>query len=114
MRKIEVVLADDLDGTVGAETVEFSLQGEKFTLDLSKKHRSELQRSMKRFIDAARRTQNGAPAHAAATPEERKVENARIRDWAIEHGKAVPKRGRLPKAILDEYAAYEANHTNVG
>lgn len=114
MRKIEVILADDLDGTTtNVETIEFSLGTEKWSLDLNKKHRAELRRALSRYVEAAQRSAE-APPEAVGDPEARKEQNARIRQWAIEHNLAVPQRGRLPKAIFDKYEEYERNRTHVG
>lgn len=115
MRKIEVVLADDMDGTTSnVETIEFGIENEKYSLDLNKKHRSELRKALKRFIDAAEQSQNNTPARAVATPEDRKAESQRIRAWAKTHNVSVPSRGRLPRAIVEQYETYEQNRTHVG
>lgn len=58
------------------------------------------------FIEKARKA--GVAGRRASSPRAAgNSDSARIRSWAIGRGMAVPRRGRIPKAILD---AYESEH----
>lgn len=114
MRKIEAVLIDDLDGSRDAKTVEFAIGGEKWSLDLTDKHQREMRRSLKKFIEAAQKTQNPGPARAVPAKSNRTEYNARVRKWAEEHKVEMGERGRIPKSVIDQYEAWESKHTHVG
>lgn len=115
MRKIEVVLADDLDGSTNdVETVEIQVNGEKHTVDLNKRHRADLKKALARYINAAQQNENNVPIRAAADPEDRKTYNAEVRAWARKHNVEVPERGRVPRSVIEQYENYERNHTHVG
>lgn len=123
-QRYEMVLADDLDNSTGGVTrVEFSIEGEKYALDLNRRHRADLRRSLGRFIDAAKRAEKGkSPARQAPTPSgggvaqtaERRNENAVIREWARVRHIPVPPRGRIPRSIREQYENYQQNVTVVG
>lgn len=114
MRRMEAVIVDDLDGKSPAETVELVINGEKYSVDLSKKHRADLNRVLKRYLDAATQTAKPAAVRLPANPDERKTKVQEIREWANKRGLTVPSRGRLPKSIVDQYEQYNSNLTVVG
>ena len=114
MRQIEAIIIDDLDGSRDAKTVPFSIGDEKFSLDLSAKHEREMRRAMKKFIEAAQKVSNPAPARAVPKTDARKDYNDRVRQWAKDHKVEIGDRGRIPKAVVDQYETWESNHTNVG
>ena len=111
------VLHDDLDGSEAQQTVEFSLEGRHYEIDLKDEHVQQLRDSLGRFIGAARVVTHGratapraprgtAAREAAATKEEL----ARIRHWAREHGHHVADRGRIPEPIREAYRAAHRHH----
>lgn len=51
-----VYLIDDFDGSDADETVEFSLDGKAYEIDLNKKNASAFRRGLKPYIDRGRRS----------------------------------------------------------
>jgi hypothetical protein len=49
-----VVVVDDLDGSEGASTITFALQGRPYEIDLNDKNVDKLQKALQPFIDKAR------------------------------------------------------------
>jgi hypothetical protein len=101
-------VTDDIDGSKNAETVSFSLGGAQYTIDLSSKNRAKLEAALKPYIEAAtkvpRRSRRGA-----STPRSRRsvadLDVVAVRAWAVENGYQISNRGRVPKAVLEAYAA---------
>ena len=54
-QRTQVLLIDDLDGTEGAETVAFALDGVSYEIDLSEKNAASLRRAVTRYVRAARK-----------------------------------------------------------
>lgn len=97
-----VFITDDLDGTADAETVTFAYQGRSFEIDLSEKNRQQLEEALEPYIAKARRA--SSRASGAARPRN-SADLAGVRAWAQEKGHAISSRGRIPRAIMDAYAA---------
>ena len=106
-RKIQVLLEDDIDGTPGAETVLFSLDGKSYEIDLSEKNADELREAFAPWIGAGRRVSGPAVAETRRRPARRSEDTADIRRWAAENGIPVSTRGRIS---ADLRARYEAAH----
>jgi hypothetical protein len=106
MRKVQVVLQDDIDGGEPAQTVYFSLEGKTYEIDLTEKNAMALRDAFAPWIAAARRASTAQipsprskPRHAADTVD--------IRRWAEENGIPVAARGRIS---IDLRTQYEAAH----
>ncbi|MDQ1731048.1 MAG: hypothetical protein QOK10_1207 [Pseudonocardiales bacterium] len=103
-----VVMTDDIDGSANAETVTFSFDGANYEIDLSKKNRTALEKAVRPFLDAARRTSGRGP-RAASTGRGRprrsnsSVDLASVRAWAAENGIQVSSRGRISAAVMEQY-----------
>ena len=104
-------LIDDLDGSGAAETVLFSLDGTSYEIDLSKKNAAAFRKTFDRYLKAARRQggRNSTPRPRAtkaagngAKPK-REFNLAQLREWAGANGVAVPSRGRIPQAVVEQY-----------
>ena len=101
-----VTVTDDMDGSEGAETVTFGLDGQSYEIDLNHKNQAKLKKGLQPFIDSGRRLARSSaarPAHSKAP----KRDSAAIRAWAAEQGLPVSERGRIPATVL---AKYEAAH----
>lgn len=132
-RREIVTLTDDLDGSEGAQTVTFSLEGTTWQVDLGERNREALKNALKPFVDAAREVASGPDRPAAPRPARtdlgeapdhspdlagwasarrvsvpaRGESRARlIRAWAAEQGNPLPSRGRIPREVV---AAYDAS-----
>ena len=118
-RQATIIIRDDYDATLLAdETAEIIYEGVKYTIDCTTEHKAELDRDLKRHLDAAhskerlpRRRQTASADHSAGRrgianqqlaipdPNLRKA----IRAWAIASGYQVGKTGTLRKEIVDAY-----------
>lgn len=115
MRKeiTDVQLIDDIDGTPATTTIEFSVGGKNYIIDLSEQHADEFNKALAPYIEHARRaraTKKKASRKSRSSSEAARVKrqkNAEIRAWALENGVTVSKRGQLGQ---DPIAAYEAAH----
>jgi hypothetical protein len=106
-RKVQVLLEDDIDGTPGAETVLFSLDGKSYEIDLSEKNADKLREAVSPWIGAGRRVSSSAASETRRRPARRSEDTADIRRWAAENGIPVSTRGRIS---ADLRARYEAAH----
>lgn len=97
-------LIDDLDGTSAQETVEFSLDGVSYQIDLNGAHAEELRTSLAVFVAAGRKTP--ATSRRRQRPRaDRRPGAAKVRAWAREQGIRVNGRGGIQADIMDKYLA---------
>lgn len=124
-KKVSVELVDDLDGSViddgAGETIEFSVAGVDYVIDLKAKNAAEFHRKLDYYIDHAARTggrrHRPKPAGSASTstptskaasaPTRDPAATRAIRQWAADEGYEIADRGRIPTSIVD---AYDAAH----
>ncbi|WP_328421583.1 Lsr2 family protein [Micromonospora sp. NBC_00389] len=111
-RKVITVLTDDIDGGNADRTVEFSLDGVSYAIDLSDENIGTLRKALDNYISAGRRIGRGgvdarrsaqwsaSPATSRATDRAR---TAAIREWAAQNGYEVSERGRIPTSVLEAY-----------
>ena len=111
VQRVQYLTLDDLDGSEGAETVLFSLDGVAYEVDLSEEHAAELRQGLEPWIKAGRRAKPPKPSakseRAAKTAKEEPSDTAKVRAWAKEQGLQISDRGRIP---LEVRAAYSAAH----
>lgn len=106
MRRVQVVLQDDIDGSEPAQTVHFGLDGKEYEIDLSAEHVAALREALEPWIAA------GHPASTSRIPEprsrpRRSPDTVDIRRWAERNGIPVATRGRIS---VDLRSQYEAAH----
>jgi nucleoid-associated protein Lsr2 len=106
VRKVHVVLQDDIDGGEPAQTVYFSLEGKAYEIDLTERNLAALRESMAPWIAAARRSAVGRIPEPRSRPS-RASDTVDIRRWARENHIPVKDRGRISS---DLRAQYEAAH----
>ena len=109
-KKVTVTLVDDFDGDGPAdETVEFSIDGVSYEIDLSAKNAKKLREDLKQWIDAGRRVggrrrgRSGGPGRGRASID--REQSAAIREWARRSGHKVSTRGRIPAEIIYAFHA---------
>jgi hypothetical protein len=115
MRKehTSVELVDDIDGSPATTTIEFSVGGKNYVIDLSDKHADEFNEALAPYIEHARRaraTKKKASCKSRSSSEASRIKrqkSAQIRAWALENSITVAKRGMLNQSVID---AYEAAH----
>ena len=104
-RQVRVILTDDIDGSEGAKTIEFSLAGKTYSIDLADANARKLEAALAPFIAKADKVTR--PRISRGTPRVRSGKAVEMRDWARANGYAINERGRVPAHIV---AAFEAAH----
>lgn len=106
-RTIEV-FHDDLDGSEGASTVKFGLDGKSYEIDLSEPHEKELRKALEKYVSAA----TLVTASSAASSGRRKYgtgparrDTKHIREWLRSQGVEISDRGRIPTDLMNRYNA---------
>ncbi|WP_229401504.1 histone-like nucleoid-structuring protein Lsr2 [Micromonospora okii] len=110
-RKVITVLTDDLDGGKADRTVEFSLDGVAYTIDVSDENAGTLRKALDPYINAGRRIGRGPveapravrrPGRGSVSGMDRE-QNRAIREWASKNGYEISDRGRIPVSVVEAY-----------
>jgi hypothetical protein len=105
----DIKLVDDLDRGPADETVQFSLDGRDYEIDLSTQHAQALRENLADYAEHARRAgkrdKPGRRRHSDRESGPDRAEVAAIRTWARENGHEVSDRGRIPKTVVEAYRA---------
>jgi hypothetical protein len=108
-RVVTEKLIDDLDGSEASETVSFGLDGASYEIDLSKRNAAAFRKGLGRYVSAGRRQggsrTTGQRRAAKGAKPKRDFDLAQLREWAGANRVAVPSRGRIPQAVVEEYKA---------
>lgn len=110
-KQTTVTVIDDIDGTPGAQSVRFGLDGKSYEIDLADANSAKLREILAPFVEAARKV-GSAPTgrHLSAVPSgvsrsaSDKAENAAMREWLRAQGYTVKDRGRIPAKWQELYA----------
>ena len=104
-------ITDDIDGSTNAKTVTFTFEGSDYSIDLSTKNRTALEKALKPFIDHAtlqsRRGTRASRRTRSTAPVKTRPDLGVVREWARANGHIVSDRGRIGAAIQ---TAYDAAH----
>lgn len=108
-QEVVVRLTDDIEGGDADETINFSLDGKSFQIDLNKKNAAAMRKALKTYIDAGRSARQTA-SHGrrsgstltlfsqlsseekdrfrawAKLPDARRISDSRVQEW-IDAGK---------------------------
>lgn len=110
-QRVRTILISDLSGDeveAGGESVSFSYRGTDYVIDLTAKEAAGFDKAMARYVDRSRkggRTRSTrAPSGVSQSHRDRVAD---MKAWATQQGLDYPKRGRLPKSLVD---AYDAAH----
>jgi hypothetical protein len=93
------VLYDDIDGSEGASTIRFTVEGQAFEVDLSDANSERLARALEPFVRVARPVGRKSSDNG---------ESALIREWAARNGIQLSPKGRIPSDIVTQYQAAQA------
>ena len=115
-QRVQTVLISDLSGDeveAGRDSVSFGYQGVDYVIDLTAKEADGFEKAIGMYVAHARkagrtprRGSAGASAGSGSGPADKdRISN--LKRWASEQGIDYPKRGRLPKSLVD---AYDAAH----
>jgi hypothetical protein len=105
-QRVVITLKDDIDGSDAAETVQFALDGKAYEIDLSETNAVLMRERLTPFINAARR--GGRDRRGAGTepkPKPDRPDPRVVRAWARDQGMDVPTRGRIPRAVYEQFHA---------
>jgi nucleoid-associated protein Lsr2 len=109
-RQVLERLVDDLDGSQGDETIEFSLDGKNLVIDLSEGNARRLREVLAPFVAAARRAGGARRQVSTGIAAQRpRDDTAGIRRWLAENGYPVKERGRISAAWRADYEAKSPN-----
>jgi nucleoid-associated protein Lsr2 len=100
-------LEDDLDGGPADQTLQFSLDGSEYEIDLNASNVKAFRRQLAPFLDHARvaplvGSRKGSRAARTASSRKR---SRQIRAWARDQGIVVSDRGRIPGDVTERYDA---------
>ena len=109
LKKTQVTeLIDDIDGTPADTSVNFSVGGIPYVIDLSEANLREFQAALAPYIQHGRRAAARKPRSAAGRA---KRQNAAVsRAGGIEKGYLKSARGRLGQTVIDAYEAAHREH----
>lgn len=101
-RKTRTILTYDLDGSEATTTVDLSLDGVAYEIELSDASAQKMRDDLAAWIEHARRVGGRA---RRGTSRGRSGEAKRIREWAKASGYNIGVRGRLSTKIRQAYTA---------
>jgi hypothetical protein len=104
VRKTMILLEDDVDGSSAAETVQFSLDGVTYEIDLSGANAQKLRDAVEPYRAAARQI-GGRRSRPSAPISNGAVDNRAVRAWAESNGIVVNSRGRISADVIRKYRA---------
>jgi len=103
MTRIETtIVTDDFDGSAGATTVRFGLDGDVFEVDLSPENEAELRQLLTQYIDVGRKLSRSGQAYARV---ESAPDGRAVRAWAEASGIPVSPRGRISRDVIAQFRA---------
>lgn len=106
-----VHLIDDVDGGEADETVNFSLDGVDYAIDLSHGNADGLRKALAEFVAAGRKNgkqglrQAKVAGRTTVRPGGDRAQNQAIREWARRNGHQVSERGRIPADLIAQFQA---------
>ena len=108
MKHETVVVTDDLDGSEGASTILFALEGRAYQIDLNEENAEELRDKLAMYIQAGRLVGRGTNRPLPLSVAARSNRNdpsyvARLKAWARDNNYQVPARGRVPRTVVAAY-----------
>jgi len=111
-KRYSTTWTDDLDGSAAAETVEFSIDGVTYAIDLSDANALRMRSTFEPYIRVAskasrRRVRTNWPLEQPSI-EEPPTSQQRAREWLRMNGHEVGSRGRLSRDLLQRYESAHA------
>lgn len=111
IEEVKVMLIDDFDGTDAAESVTFALDGKSYEIDLSKSNANELRRTLRPYVDRARRSRGASASGRGKTrsgmsntsQHSEGYDRTEVRAWAKSNRIKVAPRGRISNDIVERW-----------
>ena len=104
-RTVTTHITDDIDGTKDAEEVRFGYLGAEYTIDLSKKNRTALEKALQPYLDAGTKVQPSGRQRRTSSRSTTRRDLQAVREWAKVQGIDISDRGRVSGAVLEQYDA---------
>jgi Lsr2 len=106
-----VILGDDLDGSEGAETLRYTVDGQEYEIDLSTANAEKFRKGLQTYIDKSRPVEAQSPPLSGGRGRSRRSsasgrsreDLSAIRAWAESNGHDVAPRGRIKHEIIEAY-----------
>lgn len=99
-------ITDDLDGSKDAKTYSFAWEGTEYSIDLNNKNFKALDKLLQPYIEAGQKVSRRPSSHRRSpSPSASRRHFSAIREWAKTQGLEVSDRGRIPRAIVEQYEA---------
>jgi len=99
-RRENIITTDDFDGTEGATTVRFGLDGTSYDVDLSPANEAELREFLAHYVSAGRRVTTTGRRYTHVSAD---VDTRAVRAWAAGNGVEVSPRGRISSEVIAQY-----------
>jgi len=99
-RRENIITADDFDGTEGATTVRFGLDGTSYDVDLSPANEAELREFLAHYVSAGRRVTTTGRRYTHVSAD---VDTRAVRAWAAGNGIEVSPQGRISSEVIAQY-----------
>lgn len=97
--KVSVELIDDLDGSPATQTIDFSLDGQAYTIDLNRTHARQLRELLRGYAQHAHRRPSPTAPHQQRQRQNTKTTNKAITQRIRDLARATPSnRARKPPA----------------
>src|SRR5258708_19778226 len=103
-RMVSVGTTEELDGSEGAETVTFELDGVRYEIDLGEANQARLESSVAPFVAAGRRVSRGNRRQTSSRAAGPSVDRAAVRASARGAGLNVSVRGRPSAESMRPYS----------
>jgi hypothetical protein len=104
-QKVEIHLEDDLDGGPADDTIQFSLDGRDYEIDLSNTNAEKLREALRPYAETGRKATRSGARGTRSRASGSDPDTAKIRAWAKENGYEVSDRGRIHQTVKDAYYA---------
>jgi Lsr2 len=105
-----VVLTDDLDGSEATQTLNYTVDGQEYEIDLSEDNIQQFHEALEPFVSKSRQVERQAAPARRGSGNGRRRSSAggrddipQIRAWAESQEMDVSARGRVKKEIIDAY-----------
>ncbi len=115
-QRVQTILISDLSGDeveTGLESVPFGYKGVDYIIDLTAKEAAGFDKAIAMYVEHARKSprtprRSGSGSSGSSGSAHSHTELiGNMKRWAADQGMDYPKRGRLPKSLVD---AYDAAH----
>jgi hypothetical protein len=106
-RQVAAVSCRVIHGSEAVETIQFSIDGARYEIDLNAKHAKKLRDGIAKFVGGARKVSGTTkrPGRSRHSVRHSREHLQAVRDWARRQGYELSDRGRVPAAIMAEFDA---------